>query len=98
MPVKVNACPKLIERCCEMACEEDLGMAKATSEETLTTALGSLAAAIDRLAKAIEGQGMTSGKVYSTMEPLKGQTLAESIRYLGDMMRPLETHTHLQGL
>jgi len=36
---------------------------------------------------------MTSGKVYSTMEPLKGQTLAESIRYLGDMMRPLETHT-----
>jgi hypothetical protein len=59
----------------------------------MAAALSSLAASIDRLAKAIDGQGRTSGKLYSTMEPLKEQTLAESIKYLGDMLRPLETHS-----
>lgn len=27
------------------------------------------------------------------MEPLETKTLAEAVKYLGDMIRPLETHT-----
>ncbi len=64
-----------------------------TTEETLAEAIAGLAAAVNRLAESVEGQGKTSGKVYPTMEPLAGQTLAESVKYLGDMVRPLETHT-----
>jgi len=64
-----------------------------TSEEKLASAINSLSASIDRLAEAFAGQGKTSGKVYPTMEPLATQTLAEAIKYLGDMIRPLETHT-----
>ena len=66
---------------------------KPTTEETLDEALSSLAAAVNRLAESIETQGKTSGKAYPTMEGLKGETLAESLKYLGDMIRPLETHT-----
>ena len=52
-----------------------------------------LAASIDRLAEAFANQGRTSGKVYPTMEPLSTQTLAETVKYLGDMICPLETHS-----
>lgn len=66
---------------------------KATSEETLASAISSLTESIDRLSEAFANQGKTSGKVYPTMEPLAAETLAEAIKYLGDMIRPLETHT-----
>jgi len=66
---------------------------KPTSEEKLASAISSLTASIDRLAEAFTNQGKTSGKVYPTMEPLVTPTLAEAIKYLGDMIRPLETHT-----
>jgi len=66
---------------------------KPTSEEKLSSTISSLTASIDRLAEAFTNQGQTSGKVYPTIEPLAIQTLAEAIKYLGDMIRPLETHT-----
>jgi len=66
---------------------------KPASEEKLASAISSLTASMDRLAEAFASQGTTSGRVYPTMEPLAAQTLAEAIKYLGDMIRPLETHT-----
>ncbi len=66
---------------------------KPTSEEKLASAIISLTASIDRLTEAFVNQGKTSGKTYQTMEPLVAQTLAEAVKYLGDMIRPLETYT-----